>query len=199
MRTPSVARFLLILATLLTALVALGAGAAHAHGADGEMTVIAAEPVGATEIAVELGILYTNDQELAEEAVVTATLTGPDGAVVGPVDVPRRSGATYAATVAVPAPGAWTIALASVTPTSSATTVVEVTGEAPAASAAPTTTTSTAGTATTTTPASVTSTAPVAPTEPSSGTPWAIIVVGVVIVIGAGVAVSLWAKAPGRS
>lgn len=198
MSGPPVARCLLALVTLMIAIVALGSGPAHAHGPEGEMTVIVAEPAGASEIELEVGILYTNDQELAEEATVTATLTGPDGTVVGPVELPRRSGATYAATVPVPTPGSWAIAVESAAPAASATTVVEVTGQAPATSAAPTSSAAPTTTATTATASSVAA-VPAAQTEPSSGTPWAVIAVGVAIVIGAGIAISLWAQRPDRA
>lgn len=109
----------------LTALVA-APPAAHAHGDEGEMTVTVTEPAADGSVVLEVGILFENDQELAEEAVVTAVLTGPDGTAVGPVEVPHTEGARYAATVTGLAVGDWTVEFTSVEPVSAATASFQI-------------------------------------------------------------------------
>src|SRR5690606_29076957 len=90
-----VAPLTLLLACLT--LVLAPAGPAGARGAEGAMTVIRAEQTGPGRAEVELGLLYANDNEVAEEATVTVTATGPGGEVVGPVPAPRTTGARYLA------------------------------------------------------------------------------------------------------
>jgi hypothetical protein len=109
---------LLFLAALAIVLV-LGTPAAGAHSSDGELTLTKVEQTGPTSVDVEVGIVYANDGHLAEGATVTATLTGPGGATVGPVDLTRTGETTslYAATVEVSAVGDWTVAVTSTDPT----------------------------------------------------------------------------------
>lgn len=176
---------LAICAVALATVVA--SGAAFAHGAEGNMTVISAEPASATEIKIEIGLVYTNDDELATEATVVATLTGPDGTAVGPVDLRLRTGAIYETTVAVPATGTWTVDIESAEPTSSATAVVEVTGQAPATSATSTSLPSTTLATSVALPASAVESA-------SSSPPWVLIVAAALVILGAGALVSLRAR-----
>lgn len=135
---------------LAVAVVVLGPGAlpAGAHGDEGELTLTRAEQSGPSTVEVEVGIVYANDGHLAQGATVTATLTGPDGATVGPVTLTRTGETTslYAATVDVTAPGDWSVAVTSTEPTGSTSgsvTVVEgfapatTTPEAPATTAPP--------------------------------------------------------------
>ena len=98
---------------------------AFAHGPDGEMTVITAEQTGPDRLTVEIGLLYANDNDLAEEATVTAALTGPDG-VATPVPLPRIAGARYGTQVTVDTQGTWAVAVRSTNPAAEATATVEV-------------------------------------------------------------------------
>jgi len=121
------ARLVASAALLLVASVA-GAGVASAHDDEGQMTVTKVEQTGPTTVAVEVGIVYSGDGHLAEEAKVSARLTGADGTVVGPVDLDRQGESTslYAAEVQVPAPGTWTVDVSSTDPAAEATGAVEV-------------------------------------------------------------------------
>jgi hypothetical protein len=132
-----------LLATVLSLAVPVTAGlagatVAFAHGDEGVMEVISAEAPSPSEVAVEVGVVYANDDDLAEEATVTVVATGPDGSSVGPVDVPRREDAVYAATFAVPSPGSWSLEFTSTGPAATATTQVTV-PDAPATTSPPTT------------------------------------------------------------
>lgn len=115
---------LAVLAAVLTTLVVPAPGSAHST--DGEMTVLAAEPSGPGAVRLEVGIVYASDGHLAEEATVTATLDGPEGAVVGPVDLPRIAGARYGAEVPLPAVGTWQVVFTSTGPAAQGTAVVDV-------------------------------------------------------------------------
>jgi hypothetical protein len=121
-------RLTAILAALaaLATLYAVQARPAAAHDDDGQMTVTVAEPAGPDQVRVEVGLVYTGDGHLAEEAVVSATLNRADGQVVGPVDLARASGSLYGAEIAVPGPGAWQVAVTSTNPTATAEAVVDV-------------------------------------------------------------------------
>lgn len=114
-----------LIAVLALFLVVFSGRAAFAHGDEGDMTVTVAEAV-AGAISVEVGILYANDDDLAETATVEATATGPAGQVVGPVPLPRVDGARYAGVIEVDGPGEWTVAIAAIEPTAAATAVVAV-------------------------------------------------------------------------
>lgn len=136
-RRSAVASGALLLAVIV-AVLGVGALPAGAHGAEGELTLTKAEQTGPTTVEVEVGIVYANDGHLAEGADVSATLTGPDGATVGPVELTRTGETTslYAATVDVTAVGEWSVAVTSTEPTgttSGSVTVVE--GFAPATTA----------------------------------------------------------------
>lgn len=112
---------LAVLAILLTPAPAL------AHDEQGEMTVTAAEQLDGGRLRVEVGIVYTNDGHPAEEATVTATLTGPSGEAVGPVPLERQEGTSlYRAEIEVPSPGAWTVALSATNPAATAETSIDV-------------------------------------------------------------------------
>lgn len=149
MRT-ALGRLPVVMLTALTAVLVVAVSSAGAHGAEGELTLTKAEQTGPTTVEVEVGIVYANDGHLAEDAAVSATLTGPDGATVGPVELIRTGETTslYAATVDVTAVGKWSVAVTSTEPagtTSGSVTVVEgfapttTTPEAPATTAPPAT------------------------------------------------------------
>jgi hypothetical protein len=136
-RPSSALALLLTVAGAVLALALGGAPHAGAHGDEGTMTVTAAEQVATDRVRVEVGIVYTNDDDPAEEAAVTATLTAPDGQVVGPVDLPAISGAVYGAEIDVPGPATWQVAVASTTPTAAAEASVEVVAATPETTDAP--------------------------------------------------------------
>lgn len=100
---------------------------AEGHGAEGTMSVLSATAAGGT-VALEVGVLYANDQEPAEEAEVTATLTGPGGTTIGPVALTQAAEGSgrYTASVPVPSSGSWTVTFAATEPAAAATAIVEV-------------------------------------------------------------------------
>jgi hypothetical protein len=176
--------------TLLLALlvVPLLAAPASAHGAQGKMTLIRAEQIGPLHAVVEVGLLYANDSEMAEAAVVTASFSGPDGRKVGPVPAPRVAGARYVAEADLPAVGPWAVTVASEEPAASVNGTVEIVERAPTTTAPP------AAVAVPTTAASATM-APASPQAATSdsgeGSPVVLVLV-VIIVLAAGVAAVLW-------
>ena len=135
---------LLSLLAVLAVVLLVGASPAAAHGDEGELTLTKVEQTGPTTVSIEVGIVYEGDGHLAEDANVSATLTGPDGATVGPVDLTRTSDTTslYQATVEVPAPGDWSVSVESAEPAGEVTGGVTVAERADtsSATAAPTTT-----------------------------------------------------------
>lgn len=133
----------MVLSAVVALVTIVGAGTAGAHGGEGELTVTKVEQTGPTTVAVEVGIVYENDGHLAEDASVSATLTGPDGASVGPVELARTGDTTslYAASIEVPGPGDWKVAVTSTEPEGSAEGTVAVVADADTSTtAAPSTT-----------------------------------------------------------
>jgi hypothetical protein len=106
------------------------------------MSVVAASPAGPHSVHLEVGVTFANDNDLAPDATVTATLTNADGATVGPVDLPNGRGAHYGADITVPAPGTWTFIATAINPAATATGTVDV-GDAPTTTPLPTSTTTT--------------------------------------------------------
>lgn len=131
--------FALIAATGVSlAVLVAGTGTAGAHGDEGEMTLTRFEQVGPVTVEVEVGIVYSGDGHLAEGAAVSATLAGPDGATVGPVELTRtgENSSLYAASIDVTAPGDWEVAVTSTEPTGTTSgTVTVVEGFAPTTTA----------------------------------------------------------------
>lgn len=109
-----------------------------AHGDEGTMEVIKTDVVSPTEIEVEVGVVYANDDDLATEANIMVTATGPSGEVVGPINLPVIEDARYGTTITVPGPGAWTLAFTSENPVASTAAAVEVTPEGPPDTTTPT-------------------------------------------------------------
>jgi hypothetical protein len=175
--------------------LSLLASPALAHGDEGEMTVTVAEQSGPNAVTIEVGILYSDDGHLAEEAVVNALLTASDGTTVGPVELSGITGARYGAEVTVHTFGEWSVVITSENPSAQAQAIITVTETT-------TTTTTTAATTTTTTAATTTSTAPLTTTtEPPPGDPegpgvWLPLVIGAVLIGGAAL---MWAAAASRA
>lgn len=122
---------LLLTLAALVALYTVESTPAGAHDDEGQLTVTAAEQVAPGLVRLEVGLVYTGDGHLAEEATVEAALTGPDGEVVGPVDLPRTSGSLYGAQVEVTGPGTWQVSVNATNPAATAESSVEVAAETP--------------------------------------------------------------------
>lgn len=125
-------RRVLVIGLVLALLLVGNVERAAAHGDDGAMDVLASRPSGDASILIEVSIPF-EDGDLAENAVVTATLTGPDSRIPD-VPLPRTSSltASYAADIEVPRPGTWLIALRSTSPVAEATVQVQVRGDSAA-------------------------------------------------------------------
>jgi hypothetical protein len=134
-------RLLTLLAALALVLVA-GTSPAAAHGDEGELTLTKVEQTGPTTVSIEVGIVYEGDGHLAEDAQVSATLTGPDGATVGPVDLTRSGDTTslYQAAVEVPTQGDWAVAVTSTEPAGEVSGSVTVAAQTDTAAGDPSTT-----------------------------------------------------------
>jgi hypothetical protein len=125
------------LAALLTVLgLALGTGAAlvsgaapaGAHEGAGTLTVEQVHPAGLSIHYIVL-LTWENDGHPAEDATVTATPVGPDGAALTPVTLaPSGAGdGRYAGAVEFPSAGSWTVRFTSIEPTGSAERPEQVT------------------------------------------------------------------------
>ncbi len=161
-------------------------GPAWAHSPTGDMTVTKAQQVGPDRVEVQVGITYTNDSDLATEATVTATLTGPGGATVGPVPLPLvgPNSSLYGAGITVPTAGDWAVQVTSTEPAASATGTVSVAAQAAATSSvAPTTVAGSA--APTTAPAASTTTSSTSSDGGSSTGVVVALVLAAVVVVGA--------------
>lgn len=110
-------RLILMLAAAGLVLVAT-TGTASAHSDVGELELTKFEQTGPMTVEVEVGIVYEGDGHLAEDASVSATLSGPGGATVGPVELTwaGEGSSLYAATVDVPTLGDWSVAVTSTEP-----------------------------------------------------------------------------------
>jgi hypothetical protein len=133
------AKFLLLCVAIVGA-ATLVATPASAHGETGVMTLLKAEadPNANGSFAIEVGLVYENDNEPAESATVEATLTAADGTQVGPVALSRTEGARYATTVQL-APGDYALSVVSTKPSATIESSVSV-APASTTSIAPTTT-----------------------------------------------------------
>lgn len=163
---------------------------ASAHGADGDMTVLQAEQSGPLTISVKVGLVYSNDQEFAEDASVEVSAT-LDGTVAGPAELALDTTAgseLYVGELTVPHAGLWNVEIVSTGPaaTATATVTVEETDDDSTPSTAP----STSVTSTTAADTTSTSAAPVteddAQSDEESSTPW-LIVAGITVALVAGV------------
>ena len=139
---------LFLSAVLVAATSWFGAGPAAAHGDTGEITVTRAEQTGPNRIELEVGVVHSDDAHIASEASVSATLTGPAGDTVGPIELTQvdPESSLYAAQVDVSGPGSWAVAVESTNPTGSVQAEVDVvqsdgttTTEAPSTTASTTT------------------------------------------------------------
>jgi len=131
---PPLRRSAPFLLAALVAVMTLGAGTAAAHGDEGELTLTRLEAIGPTTVEIEVGIVYEGDGHLAENANVTASLSGPDGAAVGPLQLERTGETTslYAVSTEV-TPGDWAVQVTSTEPTGEVSSTVTVVDEPVAA------------------------------------------------------------------
>lgn len=171
------------------------AAPALAHGDEGEMAVTVVEQTGPATVHVEVGITYANDDDLAQDATVSATLAAPDGTTVGPVPLTLvdESSSKYGAEVEVPSPGTWSVAVTSTEPEAEASGTVEVSADAPATSTTSASSASSAGTPTSSDEAG--SDAAAAPAEDddessSGGLVLPLVVIGAVVAAVVGYAVA---------
>jgi hypothetical protein len=109
------------------AVLVLLARPAAAHGPQGTMTLLRAEQTAPDRAEIEVGLVYANDADVAEDATVAVTLIAPDGRTVGPMPVLHVRGARYLAAVEVPVAGSWSFTVSSMTPVASVTGTVDIT------------------------------------------------------------------------
>jgi hypothetical protein len=164
------------------------------------MTLLRAEETAPGHAQIEVGLLYANDADVAEEATVTVTFTGPDGSMVGPVPAPRTTGARYVADTDLPAPGPWAFTVTAEAPAASVTGTVDMAPPAPPTTAAvPESTPAPAGTILV--PAAGSSGPPAADDGPG---PAPAVLAGAAVlaaaaVVGAGLARNRRKRAPGQA
>lgn len=129
-------------ALLLAATSSLATGAAaFAHGEDGVFSGTEAVPTNGDPLTVSLRarLLYVNDNEPAPGATVTVDAVDPAGLALPAVTLTDNGDGTYQGTLALTAPGAWTLRFTATTP--NAATEVAYTAEASTKTVPPTTTT----------------------------------------------------------
>jgi hypothetical protein len=122
MRVPS-----LLLSALVALATLLGASPAGAHSATGNLSLDVVARAGST-VEVQVALSYTDDGHPAEDAEVTATATGPDGATTGPVTLVPIGLGGYRGDLPTPASGTWTVRAESADPVASAEATVEIAG-----------------------------------------------------------------------
>lgn len=116
----------LALLSLLTLAVMGEAPAAHAHSGSAVFETLQAEGGSDLVIDLRLRVRYSEDNELAERAILSATATSPDGRALGKVDLEREDGGIYRAAIRVDQRGTWTIDIASAFPPGSSSLSVDV-------------------------------------------------------------------------
>ena len=128
--TRSAAPAVLAAAALVAALalaVVLPATPAGAHDGPAIVDIEAAHPAGGTQVHYIVRVTWEDDGHPAEDATVTATAVGGDGAQLTPVALaPVDSDGRYAGVVEYPAAGSWTVRVTSIKPTGSAEQAQEV-------------------------------------------------------------------------
>ncbi len=119
---------LVLSAVLVAATSWFGTSPAAAHGDTGEITVTRAEQTGPNQVELEVGIVHSDDAHLASEATVSATLAGPAGDTIGPIELTQvePESSLYAAQVDVSGPGSWAVTVESTNPTGSAQAEIDV-------------------------------------------------------------------------
>lgn len=105
-----------------------GAAPAGAHEGAGTLTVEQVHPAGLSVHYIVL-LTWENDGHPADDATVTATPVGPDGAALTPVTLaPSGAGdGRYSGAVEFPSAGSWTVRFTSIDPTGSAERPEQVT------------------------------------------------------------------------
>jgi hypothetical protein len=126
------------LAAVFIAFLGAGAHPASAHGDEGEIRETVVDQSGTNTVRVQIGLLYANDGDPAEDATATVMLAGPAGETVGPVTMPKTTGSRYAAEIEVPTTGTWSVAITTVEPEAEATATIEVTDQRAATTTADT-------------------------------------------------------------
>lgn len=194
--TRSLSAGLFVLVVL--ALIGAWSPPASAHSDEGEMTITNASATSPTTIDVEAGITYGDDDDLAEEALVTVTATDQAGTSVGPIAMPRRTGALYATSIELPKPGIWVLAVSSTDPAANAEAQVDTTS--PVATSASSSSTTTPTTTPTTPSTSATAETPDASqtdtSEQTDNSTATVVIVAIALIaaIGAGIAIVMRAR-----
>lgn len=130
MRSP--ARHVTLATVAVAALLTLMTGTAGAHSDEGAMQILSFDQTAPLSATIEVGVTFVNDGHLAPDAAVQATLSGPNGATVGPIPLPGggEGSGLYRAEVTLPEPGTWTVEVTSTEPTATASGSLGVSAEA---------------------------------------------------------------------
>jgi hypothetical protein len=128
-------------AVFVVATTLVSGAIAFAHGDDGVFSGTDAVPADGDSLTVSVRarLLYVNDDEPAPGATVTVDAVDAAGVVVPPAPLTDNGDGTYEGTLALTAPGAWTVRFTATTPNAAAE--VAYSADASATTTAPTTTT----------------------------------------------------------
>lgn len=122
----------LLVVTAAILLPTAAASPAVAHGGAAAFEVLEAEEVAPGTVALQVAVTFEADGDEATGAIVEVVPTSPDGEASPPVRLEQDGTGAYAATLDLPEPGGWTLALTSSFPPGSAEVPVEVGDPAPA-------------------------------------------------------------------
>ncbi len=126
-RATRAARAALVVLGLAGALLGLGPlPDAGAHGSVGTMGLEVTPGSEPRTARVRVLLEYASDRHLATGATVTATASGPDGAVLAPTPLAERAEGRYEAVVALPRAGTWTVTVVATGPDATARADVTV-------------------------------------------------------------------------
>jgi hypothetical protein len=120
MRAPS-----LLVSALVALASAMVASPAGAHSETGVLSLDLVARPGST-VEVQVALSYTDDGHPAEDALVTASATGPGGATAGPVTLTPIGLGGYRGELQATAAGTWIVRAESADPTATAETTVEI-------------------------------------------------------------------------
>jgi hypothetical protein len=108
------------------AVVLFDALPALAHSDQGIMTAEARPGSRPQTVTARARVVFANDGHPANDAAVTVTGTGPNGAQVGPTALNRVDDGEYEATVTVAPAGEWSLVFSSANPAATAGTTFTV-------------------------------------------------------------------------
>jgi hypothetical protein len=98
----------------------------YAHTGSAVFETLQAKARSDRVIDLQVRVRYSVDHELAEQALLSATATSPDGRALPKVEMERARGGIYRASIRVDQQGEWTVIVRSAFPPGNTSITVEV-------------------------------------------------------------------------